>query len=235
MKSIRRRLPTPGVAVGIVALIVGLSGTAFALPGKNTVSSNDIKRNGVKASDIRKNAVGKSEIRAGAVGSSEIRNDRVRGAEVDEASLGKVPAAVRADSAAAADTVGGKTAGSLDTRWALIAENGTIERQTGGFAIVNCYTANANCYIDAGEDVRDNGIHAQIAVANTDASPILSGETGAAPCGATFVACAPPNTEANNVLVVAPRDSAGLVPGGVTPPAPTDAARFYVFVTGSQG
>lgn len=235
MKSIRRRLPTPGVAVGIVALIVGLSGTAFALPGKNTVSSNDIKRNGVKASDIRKNAVGKSEIRAGAVGSSEIRNDRVRGAEVDEASLGKVPAAVRADSAAAADTVGGKTAGDLDTRWALIAENGTIERQTGGFAIVNCYTANANCYIDAGEDVRDNGIHAQIAVANTDASPILSGETGAAPCGATFVACAPPNTEANNVLVVAPRDSAGLVPGGVTPPAPADAARFYVFVTGSQG
>jgi hypothetical protein len=83
--------------------------------------------------------------------------------------------------------------------------------------------------------VRDNGISAQIAIANTDGSAILSAETGAAPCGATFVNCAPPNTEANNVLVVAPRASDGTVPGGVTPPTPANAARFYVFVTGSQG
>ena len=71
-------------------------------------------------------------------------------------------------------------------------------------------------------------------MANTDGSSILSGETGTAACGATTVLCAPPGTETNNVLVVAPRDSAGLVPGGATSPAPADAARFYVFVTGSQ-
>ena len=56
----------------------------------------------------------------------------------------------------------------------------------------------------------------------------LSGETGTAPCGATFVACAPPNTENNNVLVVAPRDSLGAVGGAGT------RIRFYVYVTGSQ-
>lgn len=213
-----RSLTHPGVVLGVIALIVALSGSAIALPGKNKVTKNDI--------------------RANAVGSSEIRNGSVRGAEVDEASVGKVPSAATADNAAKAanaDAVGGKTAGQLDTRWALIAENGTIERQTGGFTIVNCYQTNANCYIDAGEDVRDNGISAQIAIANTDGSAILSAETGAAPCGATFVNCAPPNTEADNVLVVAPRASDGTVPGGVTPPAPANAARFYVFVTGSQG
>jgi hypothetical protein len=233
-----RSLSHPGVVLGVIALIVALSGTAIALPGKDRVTKNDIRARAVAKSEIRANAVGTSEVRDNAVGGSEIADGSVRGAEVDEASLGKVPSAAQADSAATAanaGTVGGKTAGQLDTRWALIAENGTIERQTGGFTTVNCYQANANCYIDAGEDVRHNGISAQIAIANTDGSAILSAETGAAPCGATFVACAPPNTERNEVLVVAPRDSAGAVPGGVTPPAPADAARFYVFVTGSQG
>jgi len=42
------------------------------------------------------------------------------------------------------------------------------------------------------------------------------------------VACAPPNTEDNNVLVVAPRQSDGsAAPAG-------DRYRFYVYVTGSQ-
>jgi hypothetical protein len=220
-------MPGPGVVVALVALVAALGGTAVALPGKNTVDSGDVKANAIKASDIA----------AGAVGGSEVK----------EATLSMVPSARRADTAARADrataadtaanahALGGKSAAQLDTRWALIGETGEIERQTGGFAIVDCYQTNANCYISAGEDVRDNGIQAQIVIANTDGSSILSGETGTAPCGTSFVACAPPNTEANDVLVVAPRASDGAVPGGVTPPAPADAARFYVFVTGSQG
>ena len=75
-------------------------------------------------------------------------------------------------------------------------------------------------------------------MANTDGSPFLSGQTGTAACGATSVNCAAPGTETNNVIVVAPRDSAGTGPGAAgpppVPPAPVDAARFYVFVTGSQ-
>lgn len=228
MGSLGMKSLSSGVALAAVT-VVAAALTAASLPGNNSVTSGDIRKGAVKKSDIARDAVGKSEIRRNAVGHAELRTGSVRGEEVDEATLGKVP------TAAAADTVGGKTAGQLDTRWALIAENGTIERQTGGFTIVNCYLANANCYIDAGEDVTDNGLHAQIAVANTDGSSILSGEAGVAPCGATSVACAPPGTEAATVLVVAPRDSAGVVPGGVTPPAPADAARFYVFVTGSQG
>ena len=130
-----------------------------------------------------------------------------------------------------ADRVDGASAADLSTRWALVSEAGVIEQQTGGFTTVNCYQANDNCYIDAGEDVRNNGIHAQIAVQNTGDTPTvpgITGETGTAPCGATFVACAPPGTETDNVIVIAPRDSDG------TAPAATERFRFYVFVTGSQ-
>jgi hypothetical protein len=131
-----------------------------------------------------------------------------------------------------ADRVDGRDGEQLFQRWALINEAGQIEQQTGGFAIVNCYQANDNCYIDANEDVRNNGLHAQIVVQNVDSingnDSVLSGETGVAPCGGTFVNCAPPGTEDNEVVVVAPRRSNGQ---------PTDAGtrqRFYVFVTGSQ-
>ena len=107
--------------------------------------------------------------------------------------------------------------------------------RTGGFTIVNCYATNANCYINAGEDVRNNGIHAQVSVANTDGSAILSGETGTAACGALSVNCVPPGTEDNNVVVIAPRESDGTPPGaGMGTPSPAEAARFYVFVTGAS-
>jgi len=199
-------------------LAAGLLGAS--LPGKNSVTSND----------IGKGEIGKSELRTDSVGKAELRTGSVKGDEVDEDTLAKVP------SATGSDNVGGKTAGQLDTRWALVSENGAIERQTGGFTIVNCFNANANCYIDAGDDVTNNGLHAQIAIANTDGSAVLSGETGVAPCGATFVACAPPGTETNNVIVVAPRESDGSVFGaGPGAPAPANGARFYVFVTGSEG
>lgn len=216
MASSRTR--SVGAVVAASALAAGLLGAT--LPGKNSVTSND----------IGKGEIGKSELRTNSVGKAELRTGSVKGDEVDEDTLAKVP------SATGADNVGGKTAAQLDTRWALVSENGAIERQTGGFTIVNCFNANANCYIDAGDDVTNNGLHAQIAIANTDASPVLGGETGVAPCGATFVACAPPGTESNNVVVVAPRESDGSVFGaGPGAPAAANGARFYVFVTGSEG
>lgn len=223
MASSRTR--SVGAIAAAGALAAGLLGAS--LPGKNSVTSNDIGKGEIGKSELRANSVGKSELRSNSVGKAELRRGSVKGAAVDEATLDQVPIAA---------TVGGKSASQLDTRWALIGENGTIERQTGGFTIVNCFTANANCYIDAGEDVTNNGLHAQIAINNTDGSPVLSGETGVAPCGAAFVACAPPGTETANVIVVAPRASDGSPFGaGTGAPAAADAPRFYVFVTGSEG
>jgi hypothetical protein len=206
---------TSGATVAAAALLVAAGGF-LSLAGSNSVSKDD----------IRKGAVGKSEIRSNAVGHSELRTGSVRGAEVDEATLGTVPSA---------GTVGGKSAAQLDTRWALVSESGVIERQTGGFTIVNCYASNANCYIDAGEDVTNNGLSAQVSVANTDGSPVLAGEAGVAACGAATVNCGPAGTETPNVIVVAPRQSDGTVPGGAAVPNANNALRFYVFVTGSEG
>ena len=64
--------------VTTLALILFVAGgAAMALPGKNSVDANDLKKNSVKARAIAKNAVRSSEIKDGAV----------RGAEVADGSL----------------------------------------------------------------------------------------------------------------------------------------------------
>ena len=224
MKRIFSRKPTPAFVIACIALFVSMGGVSYAV-ATGSIDSREIKDNTIQAQDIRANSVTESEIKRRSLDGTDIKVERVGGNAVKEQVL-EVDKLKQVPSAKAADVA------ANGTRWALINEQGQIERQTGGFTIVNCYSANANCYINAGSDVTKNGIHAQISVANTDGSNILSGETGTAACGAATVACAPPGTEAPNVLVVAPRDSAGAVPGGVSPPPAADAARFFVYVTG---
>jgi hypothetical protein len=79
---------------------------------------------------------------------------------VDGQDASAIVASARAKTGLDADTVDGQGAGELTTRWALVNEAGQIEQQTGGFTTVDCFQTNANCYLDAGEDVRNNGIHA---------------------------------------------------------------------------
>jgi hypothetical protein len=52
-----RRLPSPAMVVAVIALVTALTGAAVALPGRNSVTSNDIKPKNVKKSDIRPAAV----------------------------------------------------------------------------------------------------------------------------------------------------------------------------------
>ena len=208
MKRIIRRRPSPALVIACVALFASLGGVSYAV-ATGSIDSREIKNQTLRSHDIGEGGVGTSEARNQSLSNKDIKNGDLE-----------------------AGTLGGKSAAQLDTRWALVNEQGQIERQSGGFKTVNCFQFNANCYIDAGEDVRDNGIHAQIAIQNNDtvADPTrLSGETGTAPCGATSVTCAPPGTETNNILVVAPRESDG------TATTAGNRFRFYVFVTGSPG
>jgi hypothetical protein len=109
-KSVRR--PSPALIVAIVALVAALAGSAIALPGKNTVKSNDIAKN--------------------AVGSSDIKNNKVKGADVNEASLGKVPSAATADSAA---VLAGQTVFS-----AVVAEGDHTVVTFGPFTLIGACT-----------------------------------------------------------------------------------------------
>src|SRR6476469_6885071 len=82
-KSIRR-LPSPALVVALVALVAALAGSAVALPGKNKVDKNDIRK--------------------AAVAGKQVKNDSVTGADVNEATLTQVPSAAEADHTKSADT-----------------------------------------------------------------------------------------------------------------------------------
>jgi len=102
---IRKHLSFSNV-IAALALFIALGGSAYAV-GKNTIGTKQIKNNAVTAKKIKNNAVIASKIKNGAV--SGVKLGTVPGGKVDVASLGKVPAAVQADSAASATT-----AASLD-------------------------------------------------------------------------------------------------------------------------
>ena len=73
--------------VAIVALVAAMSGAAVALPGKNTVKSNDIAKDAVKSSDIAKEAVSSAEITDDKVKSKDLQDDGIKGKDVGEAAL----------------------------------------------------------------------------------------------------------------------------------------------------
>ena len=52
-----KKLPSPAMVVAICALVAGLTGSAVALQGKNSVKSNDIAPGAVKGPDIADGAV----------------------------------------------------------------------------------------------------------------------------------------------------------------------------------
>jgi hypothetical protein len=105
------RRPSPAMAVAFVALLAALSGTAVALPGKNTVDSGDIKKGAVKSQDIKD----------GGVTTKDTKNNTLTGTDINEAKLGKVPQAAAADalgnvdynSATVANPAGQNTPGTV--------------------------------------------------------------------------------------------------------------------------
>jgi hypothetical protein len=124
------RRPSPALAVAFVALLAALSGTAVALPGKNTVDSGDIKKNAVRSADIKNGGVTSADLRNNGVTSADVRDNALTGTDIDESSLGTVPSANSANSAtsatnaanadtaetaANADTLGGQPASSYES------------------------------------------------------------------------------------------------------------------------
>ena len=52
-----RRLPSPGLIVAVVALVLAMGGSAVALKGTNSVKSNDIAKGAVKGTDVATGAI----------------------------------------------------------------------------------------------------------------------------------------------------------------------------------
>jgi hypothetical protein len=68
--------------VALVALVAALAGSAVALPGKNSVDKNDIKKNAVKSKAIKNGQVKAADVADGSIGAAEIADGSVGAAEL---------------------------------------------------------------------------------------------------------------------------------------------------------
>jgi hypothetical protein len=235
LPSIRR--PSPSMAVAVMALVVASTGTSYAT---GLIGSADIRNNSVQSQDIKDKTIKGRDIKNDVIGSNKIRNGSLKSRDFK---AGQLPAGAQGPAG-----VG---------RWALVDAAGAIIAQSGGFSVTAAYPtlapmgadvtglrANGNVYINAGENLANNGILAVVALQNTvdqngdtitngrapgeDANPEFSGEITAAMCQPGVVNCAPPGTGNSNHLVVSPRNSDGSFT--------TDGnrKRFYVVVTGDS-
>ena len=235
--------PSPSMAVSVMALLVASTGTATAA---GLIGSDDIRNTSVQSSDVKDRSLKGRDIKGDSLGSNKIRNGSLKARDFK---AGQLPAG-------AAGPAGPAGVG----RWALVDASGAIIAQSGGFSVTagypvlpntatggapdNSLRANGNVYINAGENLTDNGIVATIALQNTvdqngdaitsgratgpDANPEFSGEIAVAMCQPGVVNCAPPGTANTNHLVVSPRMSDGSVTVDGT------RKRFYVVVTGNS-
>lgn len=233
--SLRR--PSPSMAVSVMALVVASTGTSYAA---GLIGSDDIRNNSIQSKDIKDRAIKGRDIKNDVIGSNKIRNGSLKVRDFQE---GQLPAGAQGPAG-----VG---------RWALVDATGAIVAQSGGFSVAAAYPtlapmgadtaglrANGNVYVNAGENLTNNGVLAVVALQNTvdqngdavtngrapgaDANPEFSGEISAAMCQPGVVNCAPPGTGNTNHLVVSPRNSDGTVTADGT------RKRFYVVVTGDS-
>lgn len=171
-----RRRPSAAMLVAFVALIAALSGTAVALPGKNTIDSGDIKKAAVKASDIAKNAVNGVKVKPNSLTGADVKNltgadvtdDGLTGADLNESSLAKVPSAASADSAASAASVAGfkvipLTRGGITATDAVLATARAAATKVplyskGPFSIYGkCFQSGVNVYVGTYIETSVNG------------------------------------------------------------------------------
>lgn len=114
MSWIRGRRPSPAMIVAVVALFVSLSGVSYGV-ATGFIDSRELKNNEVRSVDLRNNDIRTRDLRNNEVRGLDIRNSTVQGRDValntltgddvTETTLGKVPSATSADTAANASGV----------------------------------------------------------------------------------------------------------------------------------
>jgi hypothetical protein len=105
-----KRHPSPALVVACIALFVSLGGVSYGVAtgfidsreiANNTIRSKDIRGSTIRTQDIRNNEVRGRDIRNSTIQGVDVAFNTLKGADIDEPSLGKVPSATTADSAAA--------------------------------------------------------------------------------------------------------------------------------------
>jgi hypothetical protein len=104
-RTLHRLIPSPAMIVALVALVMSLGGSAYAL----MITGRSIKNNSVTGKDIRHNTVIGKDIRKRSLRGHDLRANSVGGGAVRESALETVP-----------------SASGLEF-WAVVRENGELE------------------------------------------------------------------------------------------------------------
>lgn len=121
----RGRKPSPALVVATIALIAAMSGAAIALPGKNSVKSNDIAKNSVKSKQIKKNAIKSKHVKDGAIGGAEIADGAVTGAKLGADS---VDGSKVADGSLSGADLGSESVGPEKIQSFAVSDDGNLIR-----------------------------------------------------------------------------------------------------------
>ena len=135
----------------MIALFVALGGVSYGLAGRNTVTSDDIVKNGVKSKDIKNEGIKGKDIRGNAITGPKVAPGALGGSEINENTLDKVPSASNADQADNADTLGGSPASAFApanvVRFVSINADGTIDAaESRGIAQANVTKPSTGVY-----------------------------------------------------------------------------------------
>ena len=109
--------------LAIIALVLAVTGTAIALPGRNGVNGQDIKNGAVKSLDVRDN--------------------NLHGKDIKESTLGAVPTANQSNDVLWAVVTNPPGAGNVGV--ARAGQTGTTAAETGGAVQVNLGRDVSNC------------------------------------------------------------------------------------------
>jgi hypothetical protein len=169
----------------------------------NTVRSADIRNNTLRTFDVRNNEIRGFDIRNSSVQGRDVALNTLTGADVSEESLGKVPSAAAADTAASAgnaNTVGGMSVAKFFAK----QDNGTAPTEVfrgQGFVIeAGCQAGNAVLQLDG--------------IAGAPTTNVTVSATGNAAMAAANVIFTSDNT-------LTPGDDLDLLPGTNTEAAGT--------------
>lgn len=145
-RSLRRLIPSPAMIVAIVALVMSLGGSAYALV--------------ITGKSIRNNTVTGKDIRSKSLRGHDLRGDSVGGGAIKESSLGQVPSAGLAVSSAGLDF------------WAVVNGNGVLVRGRGLVAGDPAARTGEGIYhVVFNRDVRGCGYIATVGSPTVDAVP----------------------------------------------------------------
>lgn len=154
MRFPRLRRPSPAFAIAVLALVVALGGSAYAV---RQINGATIKVRSIPGNRIANNALTGTQINEAKLGRvNEARNATNSKFALRASAADSAGNALNAGSARSADTLAGSppTAFQGRIRWAVVSSTGTVVDQSGGIASPAAHTSGSPTYvIDFGADL----------------------------------------------------------------------------------